>query len=158
MSTALKPVCHCHLVSAARMIRSLLLLRWTCHFLSRLSCCTSWSIQTTSQLPARCFPTFTSCSLLDTFVVGLDGCVKRNSPGRTRSFSHTRRLVSTDHDRHGAGVLLTTDYALKNRYRLNLEHINRRFLRMTRQLKPPYRDATLPTILTPEELLDSFFD
>lgn len=58
----------------------------------------------------------------------------------------------------GAGILLTTDYALKNRYERNIGHIERRFHRMTRQLKPPYRDATLPSILTPEELLDSLGD
>lgn len=54
----------------------------------------------------------------------------------------------------GVEAVLTTDYALKARYERSFPHLSQRFHRMTCQLKPPYRDATLPTVLTPEEILE----
>jgi len=54
----------------------------------------------------------------------------------------------------GAEVLLTTDYALKERFERQFPHISGRFKRMTHQLSLPYREATLPDVLRPDELLD----
>lgn len=54
----------------------------------------------------------------------------------------------------GVDAVLTTDAALKVHYETNLDRLTARFQRMTSQLKTPYRNAHLPTLLTPEEFID----
>lgn len=54
----------------------------------------------------------------------------------------------------GAPVVLTTDVALKTRYDTHFDRLAARFRRMTSHLFAPYRDADLPTLLTPEQLID----
>lgn len=54
----------------------------------------------------------------------------------------------------GADAVLTTDVTLKLYYEANLNRLTARFRCMTTQLRVPYRDACLPTLLTPEELID----
>jgi len=56
----------------------------------------------------------------------------------------------------GTDVVLTTDVALKVHYETNFDRLTARFQRMTSQLKAPYRNARLPTLLTPEEFIDLF--
>ena len=52
----------------------------------------------------------------------------------------------------GVATVLTTDARLKAHYLSIFDQLMRRFRRMTRQLKAPYRDAHLPTLMAPEEL------
>jgi hypothetical protein len=53
----------------------------------------------------------------------------------------------------GVATVLTTDARLKAHYMSIFDQLTRRFRRMTSQLKAPYRDAHLPTLVTPEELV-----
>jgi len=53
----------------------------------------------------------------------------------------------------GIAMVLTTDAKLKTHYMSIFDQLTRRFRRMTSQLKAPYRDAHLPTLMTPEELI-----
>ena len=55
----------------------------------------------------------------------------------------------------GTEVVLTTDFALKTCYEGHFVYLTQRFERMTWQLQPPYRNATLPTVLTPEETVEA---
>jgi hypothetical protein len=57
----------------------------------------------------------------------------------------------------GTDVVLTTDVALKVHYEAHFDRLMERFHRMTSQLKVPYQDAGLPTLITPEKLLDWLF-
>jgi hypothetical protein len=62
--------------------------------------------------------------------------------------------VDEESETFGAEAVLTTDYALKAHYERAFPVLNQRFQRMTSQLLEPYRSATLPRILSPEELLE----
>lgn len=53
----------------------------------------------------------------------------------------------------GTDAVLTTDVALKVHYETNLDQLTARFQRMTSQLKAPYRNACLPTLLSPRNSL-----
>ncbi len=57
----------------------------------------------------------------------------------------------------GTDVVLTTDVALKVHYETRFDRLMERFHRMTSQLTAPYQNAGLPTLITPEELLDWLF-
>jgi len=67
--------------------------------------------------------------------------------------SHASFGVDEEAESFGAQAILTTDYALKARYEQHFPMLSRRFQRMTSQLSEPYRNAALPAILTPEEML-----
>lgn len=54
----------------------------------------------------------------------------------------------------GTDVIITNDQKLIDRYNLSFDDIKNRFTKMIDSLAPPYRNASLPTILTPEVLLD----
>lgn len=68
--------------------------------------------------------------------------------------SHASFGVDVDRTTFGARVVLTTDYALQSRCERSGTRIRERFTRMTGRLKPPYREASLPIILTPEEVIE----
>lgn len=65
--------------------------------------------------------------------------------------------VDAPSETFGVEIVLTTDAALKAHYEHIGNSLTTRFRRMTRQLSTPYRDACLPTLLTPEGLLDLLF-
>jgi hypothetical protein len=52
----------------------------------------------------------------------------------------------------GVESVLTNDLRMKDRYTHGLPRIEARFTRMIRQLKPPYQQATLPDVVSTEEL------
>lgn len=56
----------------------------------------------------------------------------------------------------GTDVIITNDQKLIDRYNLNFNDIENRFTRMVVSLAPPYQNASLPNILTPEELLAKY--
>jgi hypothetical protein len=56
----------------------------------------------------------------------------------------------------GTNIILTNDQKLIDRYNLNFNDIENRFTSMIVSLAPPYQNASLPNILTPEELLDKY--
>ena len=68
--------------------------------------------------------------------------------------SHASFGLDEEAELFGAEVVVTTDYALKARYEQQFPLLSRRFQRMTSQLVEPYQSATLPAILTPEEMLE----
>jgi hypothetical protein len=68
--------------------------------------------------------------------------------------SHASFGVDAAGGTFGAEAILTTDYALKQRFEQQFSLLNGRFERMTCQLRLPYRDAALPAVLRPEELLE----
>jgi len=53
----------------------------------------------------------------------------------------------------GVTVLVTFDLRLIARFRANQPDLEVRFHRMVSQLQPPYRDALLPDVLSPDQLL-----
>jgi hypothetical protein len=75
------------------------------------------------------------------------------SPEDALIVSHASFGVDESADTFGTEAVLTTDYALKARYDSQYSLIDRRFKRMTSRLRAPYSDATLPAVLTPEEML-----
>lgn len=77
------------------------------------------------------------------------------SPEDAVILSHASFGVNDTREVLGAAVVLTTDYALQARYDERWARIHDRFQRMTRQLQPPYREATLPRVYKPEELLET---
>jgi hypothetical protein len=52
----------------------------------------------------------------------------------------------------GVESVLTNDLRMKDRYTRGFPHIEARFARMSRQLKAPYQQATLPDVISAEEL------
>jgi hypothetical protein len=52
----------------------------------------------------------------------------------------------------GVEMVLTNDLRMQGRYESSSHRIAARFTRMTRQLREPYRRATLPEVISPEEL------
>ena len=52
----------------------------------------------------------------------------------------------------GVEVVLTNDLRMKDRYTRSSLRIETRFARMIRQLKVPYQQATLPEVVSAEEL------
>jgi len=52
----------------------------------------------------------------------------------------------------GVEMVLTNDLRLQARYERGFPGIEARFTRMTRQLRGPYREATLPEVVSAEEL------
>ena len=52
----------------------------------------------------------------------------------------------------GVEMVLTNDLRMQTRYERNRVLIETRFTRMTRQLREPYRQATLPEVVSTEEL------
>jgi hypothetical protein len=57
--------------------------------------------------------------------------------------------------RLGVEVVVTTDRTMRERWERQSHAIGERFHRMTHQLKVPYRNATLPAVLTPEVVLEA---
>ena len=53
----------------------------------------------------------------------------------------------------GVDIFVTFDLRLIGRFEVNLPAIQQRFRRMTSHLQPPYRDAMLPILVTPQEIL-----
>jgi hypothetical protein len=76
------------------------------------------------------------------------------SPEDALMVSHASFGVDAASETFGAQAVLTTDYALKARFERQFPVLSARFERMTRQLEPPYSNATLPNVLRPDELLD----
>jgi hypothetical protein len=58
-------------------------------------------------------------------------------------------------NRLGVEIVVTTDRVMRARWQQHRHAIEKRFRRMTCQLKAPYRETTLPTVLTPEEVLQA---
>lgn len=56
----------------------------------------------------------------------------------------------------GASVVVTFDQHLTRNFTTNREVLIRRLKAMTAQLRAPYRDARLPEIATPEQVLQGF--
>lgn len=56
----------------------------------------------------------------------------------------------------GTDVIITNDQKLIDRYNLNFTEIEDRFTRMVLSLAPPYQNASLPSIVAPEKLLDQY--
>jgi hypothetical protein len=52
----------------------------------------------------------------------------------------------------GVEMVLTNDLRMQARYERGFPRIETRFTRMTRQLREPYREATLPEVVSAEEL------
>ena len=52
----------------------------------------------------------------------------------------------------GVESVLTNDLRMKDRYAHGFSRIEARFARMIRQLKVPYKQATLPDVVNTEEL------
>ena len=52
----------------------------------------------------------------------------------------------------GVEMVLTNDLRMQARYERGFPCIETRFTRMTRQLREPYREATLPEVVSTEEL------
>jgi hypothetical protein len=52
----------------------------------------------------------------------------------------------------GVESVLTNDLRMKDRYARDFPRIAARFTRMIRQLKVPYQQATLPDVVSAEEL------
>jgi hypothetical protein len=52
----------------------------------------------------------------------------------------------------GVEMVLTNDLHMKDRYARGFPRIEARFARMIRQLRAPYQQATLPEIMSAEEL------
>jgi hypothetical protein len=52
----------------------------------------------------------------------------------------------------GVEMVLTNDLRMQARYERDSARIDTRFTRMTRQLRKPYREATLPEVVNAEEL------
>lgn len=52
----------------------------------------------------------------------------------------------------GVEMVLTNDLRMQGRYESSSPRITARFTRMTRQLREPYRQATLPQVVSAEEL------
>jgi hypothetical protein len=52
----------------------------------------------------------------------------------------------------GVEMVLTNDLRMQARYERGSARIDTRFRRMTRQLRKPYREATLPEVMNAEEL------
>jgi hypothetical protein len=52
----------------------------------------------------------------------------------------------------GVEIVLTNDLRMKDRYARGFPRIEARFIRMIRQLKAPYQQATLPKAVSAEEL------
>jgi hypothetical protein len=77
------------------------------------------------------------------------------SPEDAVIVSHGSFGIDEEMETFGAEVVLTTDLALKTHYERSFARISQRFERMTGQLQIPYRNARLPSILTPEEVLES---
>jgi hypothetical protein len=52
----------------------------------------------------------------------------------------------------GVEMVVTNDLRMQARYERSFPRIKSRFTRMTRQLREPYREATLPEVVSAEEL------
>jgi hypothetical protein len=76
------------------------------------------------------------------------------------SFSHEDALIlsyasfgfDTLEETFGAEVVLTNDMRMQANYAQGFPRIEERFVRMIRQLKAPYRQATLPEVTSAEEV------
>ena len=76
------------------------------------------------------------------------------------SFSHEDALIlsyasfgfDTLDETFGAEVVLTNDMRMQANYAQCFPRIEKRFVRMIHQLKAPYRQATLPEVMSAEEL------
>jgi len=78
----------------------------------------------------------------------------RETSGLSREDAAMIALTSfgTDQDGRilGTHYLVTYDQAMMNGYQSHRPTLQRRLTAMTRQLKPPYHQATLPTLITPD--------
>ncbi len=82
---------------------------------------------------------------------------------RLRRFGFTREdakvlaygSFSTDENREVLGVnfVISCDRALRDKYELDFPRIRRKFAAMTENLRLPYSNASLPTVLTLEEFM-----
>ena len=63
--------------------------------------------------------------------------------------------VNEGRTRFGIDAIVTGDLRLIHNFEQHLPRLERRLRAMTAQLQPPYRFATLPKIMTPEEAAES---